>query len=136
MEPRTAPELLLLGAAVLIGFAHLFWASAAANAQWKDLKWNMGPRDTPKPPLTGMAARLQRAFANYRETFPFFVAAVLSAYLAARLGERTLLGAWIYVIARALYLPMYAFGVPVGRTIVWLASVMGILTVLSALVRA
>ena len=136
MEAHTAPELMLLGAAVLIGFVHLFWASATANAQWKDLKWNMGPRDTPKPPLTGMAARLQRAFANFQETFPLFVAALLATYLAAKLGPRTLWGASLYVVARALYLPMYGFGVPVGRTVVWLASIIGILMVLSALVRA
>jgi uncharacterized MAPEG superfamily protein len=33
---------------------------------------------------------------------------------------------------RVIYLPLYAFGVPMLRTIVWLASSAGILLVLSA----
>lgn len=136
MEPRTATELVLLGAAVLIGLVHLLWASAAANAQWKDLKWNMGPRDEPKPPLTGVAGRLQRAFANFRETFALFAAALLAAYLAAKLGPLTLWGAALYVIGRAAYLPLYALGVSGLRTLAWLVSMVGILMILVALLGA
>jgi uncharacterized MAPEG superfamily protein len=133
---HTAPELLLLGAAVIVGLVHLLWAAAAGEGQRKDLKWNMGPRDEPKPPPTGMAGRLVRAFANYRESFPLFAGAILAAYLAAKLGPLTLWGATIYVVARAIYLPLYAFGVPVVRTLVWIASMVGIVMILVALFSA
>ena len=50
-----------------------------------------------------------------------------------RTGGTTLLGAWIYVIARALYVPLYASGVPVLRSLVWLAALIGIVLELVAL---
>ncbi|HYD43871.1 MAG TPA: MAPEG family protein [Phenylobacterium sp.] len=133
---HTASELLLLGVAVVIGLVHLAWSAAAGEGQRKDLKWNMGPRDEPKPPLTGMAGRLARAFANFRESFPLFAGAILAAYLAAKLGPLTLWGAVLYVVGRAIYLPLYAFGVPVLRTLVWLISMVGIVMILVALFSA
>ena len=129
---RVAIELQLLAAAVLIGLVHLLWASAAAQPQ-RGLKWNVGPRDEPVV-LTGMAGRLERAFANFRETFPLFAAAVIVTYLSGRIGYLTAHGALIYVAARALYMPLYAFGVPVVRSIVWLISFIGIGIVLAAMV--
>lgn len=129
---RVAIELQLLAVAVLIGLVHLLWASAAAQPQ-RGLKWNVGPRDEPVV-LTGMAARLQRAFVNFRETFPLFAAAVIVAYLSGRTGSLTAHGALIYVAARALYMPLYAFGVPIARSLVWLISFVGIGMVLAAMV--
>ncbi|CAN5381144.1 MAPEG family protein [soil metagenome] len=125
-------ELQMLAVAVVIGLVHLVWASAAAQPQ-RGLKWNVGPRDKPVE-LTGMAGRLQRAFANFRETFPFFAVALLVAYLGGRLGALTCCGAALYVGARAVYIFLYAFGVPVVRSLVWLASVVGIGLILAALV--
>lgn len=127
-----ALELQMLGWAVVLGLVHLFWAAAAAQPQ-RGLKWNVGPRDTPVV-LAGMAGRLDRAFGNFRETFPFFAAAVLVAYLGGRLGMLSAHGAVLYVGARAIYILLYAFGVPVARSLVWLASVIGIGLILAALV--
>jgi uncharacterized MAPEG superfamily protein len=125
-------ELQMLGAAVMIGLVHLLWAAAAAQPQ-RGLKWNAGPRDTPVE-LTGVAGRLQRAFANFRETFPFFAVAVLIAYLGGRLGTLTTVGAALYVGARAVYIFLYAFGVPFIRSLVWLVSMAGLGLILAALV--
>jgi len=125
-------ELKMLAAAVVIGLVHLLWASAAAQPQ-RGLKWNVGSRETPVV-LTGMAGRLERAFANFRETFAFFVAAVLVAYLGGRLGALTVAGTALYVGARAVYIFLYAFGVPVVRSLVWVASMAGLGLVLLALV--
>ncbi len=125
-------ELQMLAAAVVIGLVHLLWAAAAAQPQ-RGLKWNVGPRDAPVV-LTGMAGRLERAFVNFRETFPFFAAAVLVAYLGGRLGFLSAHGAALYVGARAVYIFLYAFGVPVVRSLVWLASLIGIGLILAALV--
>jgi uncharacterized MAPEG superfamily protein len=125
-------ELQMLAVAVVLGLVHLFWTAAAAQPQ-RGLKWNVGPRDTPVE-LTGMAGRLERAFTNFRETFPFFAAAVLVAYLGGRLGTLTTYGAALYVGARAVYVFLYAFGVPVVRSLVWLASMVGLGLILAALV--
>jgi uncharacterized MAPEG superfamily protein len=129
---RMAFELQMVAVAVIIGIIHLLWAAAAAQPQ-RGLKWNMGPRDETVV-LTGVAGRLERAFANFRETFPFFVALVVIDYLGGRLGALTAYGAVIYVVARAVYVPLYAFGVPMVRSLVWLASLVGILLLLAALV--
>jgi uncharacterized MAPEG superfamily protein len=40
-----------------------------------------GPRDEPMPSLTGIAGRLERALANFLETFPLFGAVVLIAHV-------------------------------------------------------
>ncbi|UAL08702.1 MAPEG family protein [Caulobacter segnis] len=129
---RMAFELQMVAVAVIIGIVHLLWAAAAAQPQ-RGLKWNAGPRDEPVA-LTGVAGRLERAFANFRETFPFFVALVAVDYLGGRLGALTAYGAALYVVARAVYVPLYALGVPYARSLVWLASMVGILMLLLALV--
>lgn len=128
-----APELTLLGVAVAIGLVQLLWAAAAARRQ-QSTEWNVGPRDEPWP-VTGVAARLDRAFRNFMETFPFFAAAILAADLGGKLGPLTLWGGVVYVVARALYVPLYAAGVPVMRTVAWLASMVGLVTVLIALLQ-
>jgi uncharacterized MAPEG superfamily protein len=129
---RMAFELQMVAVAVLIGIVNLLWASAAAQPQ-RGLKWNVGPRDQALE-LTGMAGRLERAFSNFRETFPFFAALVVIDYLGGRLGEITTQGALIYVVARTVYVPLYAFGVPYVRSLAWLTSLVGILMLLAALV--
>ena len=134
MGGELAVELKLLGAAIIVGLVQLMWAAAAARAQ-QDLKWAAGPRDTPMP-VGGVAARLDRAFWNFAETFPFFAAAVLVCAVAGKLGTPlTVWGCGLYVIGRALYVPLYASGVPTVRTLVWAAAMAGLVMVLVALFR-
>jgi len=129
---RMAFELQMLGVAVLIGLVHLL-AAALAGVSQRGLKWSAGPRDEPVP-VSGFAARLERAFANYRESFPFFAAAVLVAYLGGRFGALTLVGSGLYVGGRLAFLPLYALGVPWVRSIAWAVSFTGIFLTLLALV--
>ena len=131
---NAAPELQLIAAAVVVGLVQLLWAAGAARAQ-QDLKWAAGPRDDHMP-LTGVAARLDRAFKNFMETFPFFVAAVFAAYLVAKTGPLTLWGSALYVASRALYAPLYAVGVSGLRSLVWLVSVVGIGMIVAAIFLA
>lgn len=131
---KTAAELQLLAAAIVVGIVQLLWAAVAARGQ-QDLKWAAGPRDEAMP-IHGVAARLDRAFRNFMETFPFFAAAVLVAYLAARLGTLTLWGAGLYVAARAIYVPVYAAGIPRLRTLIWLVSLVGIGMIVTAIFLA
>ncbi len=125
-------ELLALVFAILLGFAHLFIAANAA-LKVRGVDWNAGPRDEPKTPLKGVAGRLDRAFRNYLETFAFFAAAVLIAHLANRHNALTIYGAWIYVVARVIYLPLYAAGVPYIRSAVWSVGFFATLAILAGL---
>ena len=133
MHNGVAIELQLLMAAAAIGLVQLLWAASAARAQQKDLKWAVGSRDTAMP-LGGVAARLDRAFWNFAETFPFFAAAVLACAAAGKLGgDLSIWGAYLYVGGRLLYAPLYALGVPTVRTLVWLVSLVGLVMVMAAL---
>lgn len=125
-------ELALLGWAAVIGLIQVIW-TAVAGAKQRDPKWLAGPRDEPMPPLTGVAGRLDRASVNFKETFPLFAAAVLAATLAGKLGPLTLWGSALYVAGRALYVPIYAAGVPMIRTLVWLVAMIGLIMILVAL---
>ena len=125
-------ELNILVFAVLLGFAHLFAAGNAAT-RIRGMKYNAGPRDDQKAPLHGVAGRLDRAFKNYLETFAFFAAAVLIAHLANRHNALTIYGAWLYLIARVIYLPVYGAGIPMIRSVIWLAATAGIFMILAGL---
>jgi uncharacterized MAPEG superfamily protein len=125
-------ELSMLAIAIVLGLFQLLIAARAGNSQ-RGLKWNVGPRDEAPRAVGKVARRLERAFRNFLETFPFFAAAVLTATLAGRHNWATLWGAQLYVAARIIYLPLYAFGVPVLRTLVWVAATIGILLIVGAL---
>ncbi len=125
-------ELALLGATLLLAVVQILWAAQARTKQYgKD--WNVGARDANMPPLEPLPGRLARAQANLMETLPLFAAAVLAAVVAGRLGFKTALGAHLYFFGRLIYLPLYAMGVPVLRTIVWLVSLAGLLAVIAGL---
>lgn len=125
-------EIQMLVWAMLLGFVHLFAASSAVTRE-RGLKWNASPRDGQSPPVRPLTGRLQRAQSNFMETFPFFAAAVLAVVLTQRQDGLTALAVQLYFWARVIYLPLYAAGVPYVRSLVWLASLVGILMLLWAL---
>ncbi len=127
-------ELKLLLAAVIIGLVQIVWAAAAGSGGERDLAWLTGPRDEAKP-VGVVAARLDRALKNFLETFPLFAVALIGCVFAGKLGTLTLYGAGLYVIARALYVPLYASGVALVRTLVWTASIVGVVMVIVAFFR-
>ena len=118
-------ELKFLAWAVVLGFVQLLLADVLMTAQ-RGTKWNVGPRDGEPRPLSGMAARAERAFRNFLETFAFFAAAVLAVTLAGRANEQSALGVQLYFWARLVYVPLYLGGVPWVRSLVWLASMAGL----------
>ena len=124
-------ELALLAWSVVLGLAQALATGQFATMQ-HGLAYNMGPRDEQKP-LTGVGARVQRAFANYMQTFPFFAAAVLMAHAAGRHGWLTVVGAQLFFWARLAYVPLYAAGIPVARTVAFGAATLGIVLILIAL---
>jgi uncharacterized MAPEG superfamily protein len=127
------PELTMLAWSVVLGFVHIVTSAIATTAQYGS-KWNVGPRDVQMPPLQGVAGRLHRALRNFLETFPLFVAAVLVADATNRHGSLSVWGAQLYFWARVLYLPIYAAGIPVVRSVVWIVATLGIAMVLFALI--
>jgi uncharacterized MAPEG superfamily protein len=87
-----------------------------------------------RPPLIGVAGRFERALRNFLETFPLFAMAVLLVHVTNRHGTLSAVGAEMYLIARIAYVPLYAAGVPVVRSLVWNVAAVGIMLLLLALV--
>lgn len=90
----------------------------------------LGPRDENRQSGNVMAGRLKRALENLLETYPAFVALALALVLTGKVGGMAATGAWLWLIARVVYVPLYAFGVPAVRTLVWVVSVVGLLMML------
>lgn len=124
-----AIELQMLVWSIVLGLVHLA-VGASLNTQQRGLAWNAGPRDGVAKPLSGVAARVDRALGNFLETFPFFVAAVLVVMLTQRNNAGTVLGAQLYFWARLAYVPIYAAGIPYLRSAVWAVSLAGLIKLL------
>ena len=121
-------EFICLGALIILALFQILWAGNVRTRQY-GIDWNMGARDETMPPLDPLAGRLLRAQANLFETLPLFVAALLGAAMLDRFGWKTEVGSALYVIGRAVYLPLYAAGIPKIRTLVWSVSLIGLLLV-------
>ena len=116
-----------LGAVLL--FIHIFAAIRAKTAQY-GRAWNTSARDQELPPANPVVGRLARAQANFAETFPIAMVALIGVVVAGRTSEWTAIGGWIWLGARLVYLPLYAMGVPKWRTLIYLISMIGVLMVL------
>lgn len=125
-------ELSILALAIALGLFQLMLAARFVNSQ-RGVKWNLGARDGEPPPASAFALRLDRAYRNFMETFPFFAAAILLCFVTNRFGWLTLIGSQLYFIARVVYLPLYAFGVPGIRTLVWLVALIGLVMTIAAI---
>jgi uncharacterized MAPEG superfamily protein len=128
-------ELQVLVWSVVLGFVHIVLAAHAKSKQ-RGYRWTASARDEQLPDLQGVAGRLQRASNNYLETFPLFATLVLAAQVMEVHGQLTVWGALLYVGARIVYLPLYAFGVFLVRSLVWNVAAVGMFLFVIALVRA
>ena len=90
-----------------------------------DLWAIVGNRDNP-PEMSVIAGRLDRAKNNMLEALPVFLALALLALLKGRDGSRVVDGALIFLAARAAYVPAYVSGVPMLRSLFWLAANAGL----------
>ena len=75
---------------------------------------------------TGVGGRFERAYYNMLETFPVFAALVLIIQVTESWTAVSALAVQIYFWARVAYLPAYVIGVPFIRTLIWFASMIGI----------
>jgi uncharacterized MAPEG superfamily protein len=85
----------------------------------------MGNRDT-RPKESMVAARLDRAKSNMQEALPLFLGLAMLALIKGGDTTATANGATIFLIARIAYVPIYAAGIPVLRSLVWLAGMAGL----------
>ena len=125
-------ELTMLGASLLLAFVQIM-LTAHFRTRQHGIRWNAGARDEALPPPTVLVGRLQRAQANLFETLPLFIGAVLGCAAAGHFGGRSAIGAQLYFWARLVYVPLYALGIPMVRSLVWVVSIVGLLLVIASL---
>lgn len=123
-------ELIMLAGSCALCLIQIIIASHAASFQ-RGYRWTTSPRDA-EAPLTGTAGRLERALRNFLETFPVFAAAVVLVHMLGRETALSKWGAGLYFSARLVYFPLYAFGVPLLRSLVWNVAFIGIALLLLA----
>ncbi|MFT4151832.1 MAG: MAPEG family protein [Paracoccaceae bacterium] len=124
------PELAALAATAVIQAMMIMVAQRSLTADI-GVAGNMGPRDGDLP-LSPKTQRLRRAVANHVENIGLFIIAVVVVTLAQKTSAFTAACAWIFVAARALYLPAYAFGWAPGRSIIWSVGLIATLAMLAA----
>ncbi|WP_090522692.1 MAPEG family protein [Paracoccus isoporae] len=113
-------ELSALAVAALIQAVQFALFAVRANLELGP-RVTMGPRDRPieLSPLTG---RLKRAMDNHFEGLAFFTIAVIVVTLGGAASALTAFCAWLYVAARVLYVPAYAFGWSPWRSVIWMVG--------------
>ncbi|GHD18381.1 MAPEG family protein [Tianweitania populi] len=130
MDTSLPTELLVLGWSVVLLLVYIFAHSQSATRD-NGLGYNASARDEQKP-VSKLTGRLERAKWNFLETYPAFVALALGLVISGQASQWGEIGAILWFVARIIYLPLYAFGVPCVRSLVWAVSLIGLLIMLGS----
>ena len=132
MEAAAAStEIWVLGwSAVLLVLQVVAQATAAGDL---GATYLLGPRDEKRQSKSILAGRLDRALKNLLETYPAFIAIVVALVVTNKTGGLAATGAWLWLAARVVYVLLYAAGIPVLRTLIWVVSIIGLVLMLIGL---
>ncbi|MGG7516952.1 MAPEG family protein [Allorhizobium undicola] len=128
MEPTflaASPFLPVIGLSVAILIVHIMLQGMTATKELGSA-WNAGPRDGNRKPEGKLAGRAERASLNFRETYPAFIALAFGLIMAGDPHGLGLAGAWLWLAARVVYIPLYLAGIPYIRSLVWVGSMIGL----------
>lgn len=114
------PELTVLGLAAILQAIQIGLAAWSMNRDGLS-DWNASPRDT-QPQFSALTGRLRRAVDNHFEGLAFFTIAVVVVTLSGDRGTLTAICALVYLLARILYIPAYAFGWSPWRSIIFIVG--------------
>lgn len=117
-----------------LGLAALLQAVQIGIAGWSmnrdvGVQWNASARDH-QPQFSPLTGRLRRAVNNHFEGLIFFTIAVVMVSIEDRSSALTVLCAWVYLMARILYVPAYAFGWSPWRSLIWSAGFLATLVMI------
>jgi uncharacterized MAPEG superfamily protein len=122
-------EIQILGYAALLQFAQFLLMAVPVNLQ-------LGPgyilnnRDEQQQP-TGIPGRLMRAYDNHYEGLILFAIVVVVVVLGDAGSAQTESYAWTYLAARVLYVPAYASGIFMVRSLIWFVGFVATLLMLT-----
>ncbi|MDO5621511.1 MAG: MAPEG family protein [Paracoccus sp. (in: a-proteobacteria)] len=121
-------ELTVLALAALLQAVQIGLAGAVMNRD-VGADWNASPRDS-QPQFSPITGRLRRAVNNHFEGLILFTIAVITVTLGNSASQMTAICAWLYLIARVLYVPAYAFGWSPWRSVIWATGFLATMTML------
>ncbi|MBW4021671.1 MAG: hypothetical protein HIU92_00810 [Proteobacteria bacterium] len=121
-------EMKLLLWSVVIGLLQCL-ATGMAVSSHRGIGFSSSARDDQEP-IGGIGGRVIRAFANFKETYVFFVVLVLAGQVLDRHSALTVIGANLYFWGRLAYWPLYVAGVPMVRSLVWVVAILGLVLML------
>jgi uncharacterized MAPEG superfamily protein len=122
-------ELTCLELAAALWFAHLFCQMGTAGGAFR-VAYLFSSRDAQPAPKGLLWGRATRAFANYVENLVAFVALDLGLIVAHHTAG---FAPTVWIVARAIYLPLYLFNVIYARTAVAGVALISLLVMLSDL---
>ena len=131
------PELAALSAALVLQGVQYVLMSVPANLELGAGK-TMSPRDRDRlggdlqDQVSVRTARLYRALNNHFEGLVLFTGAVVVTVLSGGANGLTATLAWVYVAARVLYVPAYAFGWTPWRSVIWAVGFLATFAMLGA----
>lgn len=132
--PATATGFAMLAAwSVLFLVAHILLQGFTATRELGS-HWNAGPRDDGLKPKSALAGRAERASANFRETYPGFLALCLGLAVSGDPSGWGYIGGLVWFAARIVYVPLYLAGIAYVRSLVWLVSLSGLAVMFAAIV--
>jgi len=115
-------ELSMVAALIALGLFQLA-LTAIEYRRVHGVKYANTARDVPSTKQDSkLLGRLSRAQSNLMETAPYFIALAIIIHLTGISTDTTQLAAIAFVALRVLYLPLYAFGVPDIRGLIWTLS--------------
>lgn len=123
------PELAALSA---LGFLHFVTIFVSQRFLTRDIgrDGNMGTRENLEAQLSPLTLRLRRATANFVENIGPFLIAIVVVVLAGKTSTLTAALAWVFVVARVLYVPAYALQWVPWRSLIWLVGALSTLGLL------
>ena len=121
-------EIKVLGLAALLQFVQFVFMAVPVNMQLGP-KYTGGNRDEEQR-ATGIPGRFKRALDNHFEALILFTIAVVVVVLGDASSSITETCAWVYLAARILYVPAYASGIFLVRSLIWSVSFFATLVML------
>lgn len=123
--PSMPAEILVLALGVALLFAHISMQGILATREL-GRSWNASARDDRVHVKGIYAGRAERALKNYLETFAALIALSLALTVLNKTGGLGATGAWVWLLARVVYIPLYLMGIPYIRSAVWVLGAFGL----------
>lgn len=125
MEAAAASmEVWVLGWSAALLVAQIFLQAGSAGDRGPT--YLLGARDEARTTRSVLAGRFDRALRNFLETYPAFIALAVALVFTGKTGGIAETGAIIWLVARIVYVVLYAAGVPMVRSVIWFVSLVGL----------